>query len=314
MKHGAETPASFEGVVEADETFVGGLEKNKHAPKKVGNRKRNGESIVGDGKTVVVGIRERETKRVFAQHLPRRDKGNVCAFVCDNTDENAVIYTDEWGGYKSLPRHHSYINHKSQRKGVREGYDQHQRHREPLGLLQAFLLVLRHIFIFVYEVIRQMARFTPTKEDHMAAKYVLKLAEEERQYLSEIAKGRRGKQAIAQWKVTRAKALLKCDQGELGPAWATGTSPTPWTSPNGPFRTGARERFWMDPRRPWSESCGARRRSRRKSMAGLKRTSRSWPARHRQRAAIAGRCDCWPRKSSNSNSSIRSRTKRSGGR
>ena len=80
-------------------------------------------------------------------------------------------------------------------------------------------LVLRHIFIFVYEVIRQMARFTPTKEDHMAAKYVLKLAEEERQYLSEIAKGRRGKQAIAQWKVTRAKALLKCDQGELGPAW-----------------------------------------------------------------------------------------------
>ena len=53
----------------------------------------------------------------------------------------------------------------------------------------------------------------------MAAKYVLKLAEEERQYLSEIAKGRRGKQAIAQWKVTRAKALLKCDQGELGPAW-----------------------------------------------------------------------------------------------
>ena len=31
----AETPAPFEGVVEADETFVGGLEKNKHAPKKV---------------------------------------------------------------------------------------------------------------------------------------------------------------------------------------------------------------------------------------------------------------------------------------
>lgn len=53
----------------------------------------------------------------------------------------------------------------------------------------------------------------------MAAKYVLKLTEDERQYLSEIAKGTRGKQAIAQWKVTRAKALLKCDQGELGPAW-----------------------------------------------------------------------------------------------
>ena len=107
----AETPAPFEGVVEADETFVGGLEKNKHAPKKVMNRKKNGEHIVGDGKTVVVGIRERETKRVFAQHLPRREKGNICAFVRDNTDEDAIVYTDEWGGYKSLPRHHYYVNH-----------------------------------------------------------------------------------------------------------------------------------------------------------------------------------------------------------
>ena len=53
----------------------------------------------------------------------------------------------------------------------------------------------------------------------MAAKYVLKLCEEERQNLSGIAKGTRGRQAIAQWKITRAKALLKCDQGELGPAW-----------------------------------------------------------------------------------------------
>ena len=77
----AETPAPFEGVVEADETFVGGLEKNKHAPKKVVNRKKNGEPVVGDGKTVVVGIRERETKRVYAQHLPKRDKGKVSAFV-----------------------------------------------------------------------------------------------------------------------------------------------------------------------------------------------------------------------------------------
>ena len=53
----------------------------------------------------------------------------------------------------------------------------------------------------------------------MAAKYVLKLSEEERGMLSRIAKGTRGKQAIAAWKVVRAKALLKCDQGEFGPAW-----------------------------------------------------------------------------------------------
>lgn len=53
----------------------------------------------------------------------------------------------------------------------------------------------------------------------MAAKYVLKLSEEEREKLSRIAKGIRGKQAIAAWKVARAKTLLKCDQGEFGLGW-----------------------------------------------------------------------------------------------
>ena len=54
----------------------------------------------------------------------------------------------------------------------------------------------------------------------MAVKHILKLDEAERHHLLEIAKGTRGRQAIAQWKVTRAKALLKCDQGQLGPAWS----------------------------------------------------------------------------------------------
>jgi hypothetical protein len=53
----------------------------------------------------------------------------------------------------------------------------------------------------------------------MAAKYVLKLSEEERNELEVVAKGVRGKQVFAGWKVVRAKALLKCDQGEFGPGW-----------------------------------------------------------------------------------------------
>ncbi len=54
----------------------------------------------------------------------------------------------------------------------------------------------------------------------MAVKYVLKLSEEERADLSEVAKGVCGRRPIAQWKVTRAKALLKCDEGESGPGWS----------------------------------------------------------------------------------------------
>lgn len=115
----SEMPAPFEGVVEVDETFVGGLEKNKHATKKVKNRKKNGEPIVGDGKTVVVGARERATKRVTAQHLPKREHGNIRRFVCDTTDPDAVVYTDEWGGYKKIPRHHYHVNH-SEKEYVRD--------------------------------------------------------------------------------------------------------------------------------------------------------------------------------------------------
>ena len=52
----------------------------------------------------------------------------------------------------------------------------------------------------------------------MGTKHVLKLSEEERGLLSEVAKGTRGRRKVAQWKVLRAKALLDCDQGEHGPS------------------------------------------------------------------------------------------------
>ena len=107
----SEMPPRFEGVVEIDETFVGGLEKNKHGPKKIRNRKRNGEVVVGDGKTVVIGARERATKRFCGKHISRREKRKVLGFVCDTTDPEAVVYTDEWLGYKKIPRHHYFVNH-----------------------------------------------------------------------------------------------------------------------------------------------------------------------------------------------------------
>src|SRR3990172_4034560 len=45
--------------------------------------------------------------------------------------------------------------------------------------------------------------------------YVVKLTPEERSELETLV--RRGK--VAGWKMQRAQALLKCDQGEQGPAW-----------------------------------------------------------------------------------------------
>ena len=53
----------------------------------------------------------------------------------------------------------------------------------------------------------------------MPTKYTIKLTEEERDQLEAVARGKKGKLKIAAWKVTRAKALLKIDRGEHGPAW-----------------------------------------------------------------------------------------------
>src|SRR5262245_66579711 len=53
------------------------------------------------------------------------------------------------------------------------------------------------------------------EEVAMPKKYVLKLTPEEREELSRLV--RNG--CVAGWKIQRAQALLKCDQGPGGPAW-----------------------------------------------------------------------------------------------
>lgn len=48
--------------------------------------------------------------------------------------------------------------------------------------------------------------------------YVVKLTVEERAELQQVVKRRK----VAGWKVQRAQALLKCDQGVAGPGWTDG--------------------------------------------------------------------------------------------
>ena len=95
----------FDGEVEADESFFGGKEPNKHASKKL----RAGRGTVG--KTVVVGIKDRETNQVKAEVVPSTDKATLQGFVLDNATDETVVYSDEASAYQGIARHHIAIRH-----------------------------------------------------------------------------------------------------------------------------------------------------------------------------------------------------------
>ena len=97
---------TFAGPAEADESYWGGKETNKHAHKKL----RAGRGTVG--KTPVVGIRDRATGQVDAQVAPDTRAETLQRFVVERTADGATVYTDEAAAYKGMPgRKHEAVRH-----------------------------------------------------------------------------------------------------------------------------------------------------------------------------------------------------------
>jgi len=97
----------FAGPIEADETYMGGKEKNKHNKDKV----KKGRGTVG--KTAIIGVKDMETNNVKARVVIDASKLTLQGFINENVEEDAEKYTDESRSRKGLA-HHLTVNHSAE--------------------------------------------------------------------------------------------------------------------------------------------------------------------------------------------------------
>ncbi len=98
-------PELLSGVVEVDETYVGGKVSNKHVSKRKDFSKL-------DNKTMVFGAVERQGK-VIAKIIPNTTSDSLVNAVKETVEEGSIMVSDENVGYQQLKKsyRHAKVNH-----------------------------------------------------------------------------------------------------------------------------------------------------------------------------------------------------------
>lgn len=110
-----EDMVALRGIVEVDETLIGGKAKNMHAKKRIAKfgKEATGKMTGSFDKTVVMGMRE-VGGRVKAKPIKRTTKAEVQSEILFNVETGSTICTDEAQYYRGLDKHfpHKTVKHK----------------------------------------------------------------------------------------------------------------------------------------------------------------------------------------------------------
>lgn len=129
-------------IVEADETYIGGKEKNKH----VGKRKRG--NIGGQGKEIVFSLVERKGQ-VRSQHVPEVTARTLRPILVSQVDHRTFLCTDDAGQYRHMGNEfakHEVVNH---------GIDEYVRGEAHTNTIEGYFSILKRGITGTYHHVSQ---------------------------------------------------------------------------------------------------------------------------------------------------------------